>query len=332
MITSARFDQTSISDHVVLEVETEDGEVVNQQLEIEASPRFKSIGRFSMIARLAAATRLKELDSRKGLETALNYHLVSPWTNLIVTASRPESEQALDIPHIRKVPQTLAAGWGGVGMVKACLSQASVGYSASVVRSEGPRSEVVESASIDYLDIPAFLREKAEEPRFRRRDDSAARPELPTHFEQFINVIDANSDRLNPEHALDLLRESGLESEFHDVFQHAGSLGLNIEVVAAIALSNLLSGPLGDYLSMDTKNAVSSLQDYAQKVKQTIRAIGRHGAALGRVTQSSLGLEVLRGEHEHTDARMFEHFAMFDELLDHVQHSTQRSIDLIKDH
>jgi chromosome segregation ATPase len=47
---------------------------------------------------------------------------VSPWTNWLVVAARPDGEKALDIPALRKVPQTLAAGWGGVGALASRLS------------------------------------------------------------------------------------------------------------------------------------------------------------------------------------------------------------------
>ena len=53
----------------------------------------------------------------RALDVALRYQLVSPWTNWLVVAARPDGEKALDIPAMRKVPQTLAAGWGGVGAV-----------------------------------------------------------------------------------------------------------------------------------------------------------------------------------------------------------------------
>jgi hypothetical protein len=62
------------------------------------------------------------LDRAAGLEQALRYRLVSPWTNWLVVAARADGEKALDIPALRKVPQTLAAGWGGVGEVAAPMS------------------------------------------------------------------------------------------------------------------------------------------------------------------------------------------------------------------
>ena len=51
---------------------------------------------------------------------------MSPWTNWLVVAARPDGEKALDIPALRKVPQTLAAGWSGVGALASRLSADSM--------------------------------------------------------------------------------------------------------------------------------------------------------------------------------------------------------------
>jgi hypothetical protein len=114
---SAQFNRPAITGHVTLEIETDGGEVFRQQLAM--TPPQESAERTSTVARLAASARLKETDRVPGLEQALRYRLVSPWTNWLVVAARPDGEKALDIPVIRKVPQTLAAGWGGVGVVVA---------------------------------------------------------------------------------------------------------------------------------------------------------------------------------------------------------------------
>ena len=121
---SAQFDRPSITGHVTLEIETDGGEVFRQQLAM--TPPRESADRVSTVARLAASARLKELDRAAGLEQALRYRLVSPWTNWLVVAARPDGEKALDIPALRKVPQTLAAGWGGVGALALRMSADSM--------------------------------------------------------------------------------------------------------------------------------------------------------------------------------------------------------------
>jgi hypothetical protein len=121
---SAQFDSSSITGLVTLEVETDAGDVFRQQLAMTTAPAApgQSADRVSTVARIAASARLKELDRAAGVEQAVRYRLVSPWTNWLVVAARPEGEQAMDIPALRKVPQTMAAGWGGVGAVASLAS------------------------------------------------------------------------------------------------------------------------------------------------------------------------------------------------------------------
>ena len=99
---------------------------MRHELSIARAPLSETADRLSTVARLAASARLKELDDDAGLVMALRYRLVSPWTNWLVIATRPEAEQAQDLPALRKVPQTRAAGWGGVGMVAYCASPSSM--------------------------------------------------------------------------------------------------------------------------------------------------------------------------------------------------------------
>jgi uncharacterized protein YoxC len=115
VIASAQFDRPHISGHVTLEIETDGGDVFRHELAV--MPPRESSDRISTVARLAAAWRLTGIDRTAGLEQALRYRLVSPWTNWLVVAARPDGERALDMPALRKVPQTLAAGWSGVGAV-----------------------------------------------------------------------------------------------------------------------------------------------------------------------------------------------------------------------
>ena len=122
---SAQFDRPQFSGHVTLEIETDGGGAFRQQLAL--LPPQESADQTSTVARLAAASRLTGTDRTAGLEQALRYRLVSPWTNWLVVAARPDGERALGIPALRKVPQTLAAGWGGVGAMAFGSAERSAG-------------------------------------------------------------------------------------------------------------------------------------------------------------------------------------------------------------
>jgi Ca-activated chloride channel family protein len=110
VISSARFTNAAISGPVILEAETETGETVRQELPITMAPADAAPERISMVARFAASERLKELDRAEGLNTALRYRLVSSWTNWLVIAPRAVGYKTQEIPALRKVPQTRAAG------------------------------------------------------------------------------------------------------------------------------------------------------------------------------------------------------------------------------
>lgn len=127
IFASAQFDRSSVTGHVVLEIETESGQVVRQEVAIGHVPAPESGSGVSTVARLAAAARIKELDEKAAAATAVQYQLASPWTNWLVVAERPDGEKAFEIPAIRIVPQTLAAGFGGVGIAMPMASRASLG-------------------------------------------------------------------------------------------------------------------------------------------------------------------------------------------------------------
>jgi Ca-activated chloride channel family protein len=89
------------------------------------------------VARLAAHARYLELHrARQKLgasptlcaaqELAVAYKLVTDETNFILVHERSEAEKAQEMPNAHKVPQMLAAGWGGTGSVVQSLT-ASIG-------------------------------------------------------------------------------------------------------------------------------------------------------------------------------------------------------------
>jgi len=233
-----------------------------------------------------------------------------------VIAERPEGEKAHDLPELRKVPQTLAAGWGGVGTVQACMSMDALAEPMAMFS----RSD-------------AYLSDVAD---FETSDDEAPRripgPDIPEPFRRLLALIEDAPDRLDARHAIDLLREAGLAAEFDDLFRHAADLGLNVEVIAVIVLAGLLGGPLGEYLSVESQSAVASLQDHAQQATEAIREMGRHGSALVRVTADRAGRDILRPDQADAVEETLQRVARFRDLLDHLQDCARRSTEKLKEH
>ncbi len=325
----ARFKHPSIGGNVVLEVETEKGEVFRQELAIGAAPLPESADRVSTVARLAASSRLKELDESAGRETALRYRLVSPWTNWLVVAERAEGEQMQDLPALRKVPQTLAAGWAGAGQLAmahaapvACMVDDAL---SSVMRKSHISSvRAAQNVGPDKYDIPAFLRKQVDEDL--DEIPAGSRPQVPPPFRRLLELIEDEPSRLAPERALDLLREAGLASEYEDLFRHAADLGLNVKVIAAMALAGLLMGALDRHLSDATRGAVASLRTYTQRATETLKEIGRRAAAFRDVIEDDIAREILNskgpGEFRETIERLTEIRALLKHLDDCVRKSS----------
>ena len=302
IISCAHFDHAVISGTVVLEVETEKGEVTRQELPISMVPSSETADGLSIISRLAASARIRQLDDRAGLETALRYRLVSRWTNWLVIAERSDADKTLDLPALRKVPQTVAAGWGGGGSVDLCMSMGAMEPMAMFSRSDANLSEMADFED-SIGDAPRRI----------------PGPDIPEPFRRLLSLIEEAPDRLDARHAISLLRDAGFAAEFDDLFRHAADLGLNVEVIAVIALAALLGGQMGEYLSVDTQSAVASLQDHAQQTTEAIREMGRRGIALARIANDSAASEVLQTARANNIRENMEKIASFGDLLDDLQ-------------
>ena len=316
VVACARFDDASINGTVVLEVETEEGEVMRQELPISMKQVSAAEDRLSTVARVAASARLNELDDGAGRATALRYRLVSPWTNWLVIAERPEEEKAQDLPSLRKVPQTLAAGWGGAGMVAdfTCMDALMA-----------PRARSMPSG-IPQLSLADFAFSVTEAPH------QAPDLNLPDPYLRLLALIENDPTRLEATRALDLLRESGVASEFDGLLRNAADLGLNVEVIAAIILAGLLAGPLGEHLSGKTQGAAGSLQAYAGRATDALRKMGRHGKALARVTEDTVGRDILRPEQAHAVDETLERVARYRDFLDHLEHCARTSAEQLQNY
>ena len=299
VVACARFDQRIVSGEVALEVETEGGEIIRQRLPITEAPSQDATNGLSTVARIAASARMKELDKTAALDTALRYRLVSPWTNWLVIDVRADGEKSLDLPGLRKVPQTLAAGWGGVGAISACM------------------------------EIPAFSRrQSASIPDGRAR---TAHPELPEHFLRLLTAIEDDPSLLKANRAMDLLGRAGIPGELDELLRHAADLGLNSDGVAVIILAALLGGPLGSYLSSETRAAVASLRGFAEQSMHELAEIGRHGHTLARVIDGSLARELFRLEMMREMEKMSHRLRRLPDFLSHLRDSTRRLTEQIKD-
>lgn len=118
-------------------------------------------------------------------QLAVTYRLVTDETNFILVHERSEENKAQEMPDAHKVPQMLAAGWGGTGSVVTTSMTAqgtSPSFSYSVADNQpiyqslatpsvwrtnrtaaAARVDALSNAGMDDFEIPAFLRKQVDD-------------------------------------------------------------------------------------------------------------------------------------------------------------------------
>ena len=69
------------------------------------------------LLRTAMWHALQAEDEATATEMAVRYQLLTSLANFLVVAERTENDRCTELPLLRKVPQMVAAGWGGTGTV-----------------------------------------------------------------------------------------------------------------------------------------------------------------------------------------------------------------------
>ena len=139
-----------------------------------------------VLPRLCAAQRLLDTtDAQRQRALAVQYQLVTPYTNFILVHARAEGEKAQELPLLQQVAQMQAAGVGGHGTVRLNDSMSASNRPAipplqhsgsfhvgtgnvtpSVWRSSrthaAARVDNMANAGMNDIEIPAFLRKAAD--------------------------------------------------------------------------------------------------------------------------------------------------------------------------
>ena len=148
-------------------------------------------------ARMAAAYEIRTMDDPKEIAAlGVKYQLMSRYTNYLAIDVKADSEKAGDLPALRKTPQMLAAGWGGIGMVMESR-QFSMDYMPSVENLD----DVVDFETPDYrLEeisnyIKRFSKRKAEEyPKFLNYLNKTRNKEQRAFFDNIFQIEPHISD------------------------------------------------------------------------------------------------------------------------------------------
>jgi Ca-activated chloride channel family protein len=147
-----------------------------------------SAGAEADVPRIAAARRMDATTDAESLRLALDYQLLSRWTNFLVIAER--ADKAADLPVIHQVPQMLAAGWGGTAGPIALNCGTSSG------RGRNSLAHAMAASGVDRYDIPAFLRRQSDDVV----DSAPARPSMRARL--FSPLSNAGSEDFSPSASL----------------------------------------------------------------------------------------------------------------------------------
>jgi len=234
---------------VELSMTFEDGRKFHQQLQL-ANDLNDSDHLSTSLSRVAASARLPSLSPANAEQLAEQYQLVTDYTSCVLVMDREDYQKSEDIPALRKVPQVLAAGWGGLGSSKStprALASRSFGkqapravHSRKMSNSRGAGSNL---ESVHYLDIPAFL----------RREET-------TNFEVLVkslNRLYANSSAAHLELAtISELVHLGLPQAHADKLKQQVSTECSELSVVVSFLVELAEGDKGEGMSRHLKRVI----------------------------------------------------------------------------
>jgi len=155
-----------------LEMTLADGRTFSQSATMQdlASLPDQDHGLANTLARMAMQERLNSEDELTAAALAVQYQLVSPYTNYLVVAENADDQKTGKPPELRKVQQMLAAGWGGSGAVK-MTGELSASY----------------NMGRNYLDAPCYSR-KTSRP-LPSPVDLSKRQDTPAMFILYCNEI-----------------------------------------------------------------------------------------------------------------------------------------------
>lgn len=258
VIATARFHSREVRGDVALEIRLSSGSVVRQVLPLAAASTLPGADEMSTLARVAAALRMPTLTEIHAKAAALRYELVGPHTHWLVVAERAEREKAHHLPVLRKVPQTMAAGWGGVGTadMACCLAVPRAEYERLLHESMDYARGYDDSLWSTYEAI--------------REDDTEG--ELPEFDIAYLrDHVYGHPEDVTLDGAVRILRDAGYLFLFAAVWARAEVLGLEFTHVAAIILDHLLrTQPKSGVLDAKSQRAVDTL---AAEVEALVRAL-----------------------------------------------------------
>ena len=240
----------------ILELELADGRTISQRLEIDPlPPRGAGVAGAdaarSDLARMGAAQRLPAIgDEAAATELAVQYQLLSEWTDCLVVHVRAEADKAHELPSLVKVPQVLAAGWHGIGTVHdAALAPMKAMYSQAP-----PPPEAAVSPLPDMI--------------------APAPDPMPGTIRSPVEIVAAmNEHSLPAMPTLDDLAALGIPDEFIDRLRELADTGEDARAVAVIFLYLICESPAGSGLDRRQRRLILSAYKKLRAGAATLSAV-----------------------------------------------------------
>lgn len=145
-----------------LKLTLDGGYIIEQKVILQASQSEE-------LGRIASAHRIESMDSAledQATALALNYQLISKYTNYLIVEERATEIKPTDLPEVAQVPHMLAAGHGGTGSVRQSSSHYSLNDDTPMIFGTNSRRAQVEAMKMsgaNEYDIPSFLRKQADD-------------------------------------------------------------------------------------------------------------------------------------------------------------------------
>ncbi len=307
VVASARFDGPATGS-VVLEVETEGGEVGRSEVAIvpvashdggaaraadgATAGAAAGASRPSTVARLAASMRLAALAEADARQLAVRYQLASPYTHWLVIAERAEGEKGSELPALRKVPQTLAAGWGGTGSVTASYMAAPM-----MARMSGAPRHAAPAVPMESLgfDVAGSSPSARDDVSFYRRISTPPHPAEPAGAmfrrerggaDRLVTLANDDPSRISLGGAESLLEEAGSGDALAELREAAARAGIDAAVVAPLLLTRELSGRRRKQLTASAAQALDELLQAVTAFRNQLRDAESRGRELHSALQS----------------------------------------------
>ncbi len=217
--------------------------------------------------RLAVSERLKTATKEDALESALRYQLVTQNTNLFLVHERAAGDKATDLPHLQKVAQMLAAGWGGTGTIERSINYSEMDMP-TIMRTGRQRDavEAMKQTGSGTLDVPSFLRKQADT---GTRHVSKPKPPVSIRPTEVLKIVNQNLNHPDDlAHVIALLESTTRPDSVEQLMVDAPIIGADA-AQAWIALILWLSSQLGTENNWG-RHAARSVTTLADKMDKTM--------------------------------------------------------------